>query len=427
MAKKNTQRMLIAETRCLVAMLFIVLVCLACQSAPLTPPAGIPVIETPSPSNTTIVDEGLISITPDMASINPNTWIRKFEGPDYGAFFDITLTTDGNALAVGATNHLHVPPYSGDILIVKFTLTGEVLWEKTWGGDGYEQAWSVTQAEDGGYYIFGETDSYGAGDRDFFLLKTTADGTEAWYRTYGGERREWPYGMLPLLNGDLLIYGFTESLAGGERNQYALRVGWVGDVIWEYSVESPEEEFIIDALETPEGDLVLAVGVAEDGKMVKLDANGQVEWEKRYELAGWQYASRVVETGEGGYLLAGFSMSSTGLADIWLSSCSTDGDLMWERSFGDPNRDDYITSLIRLRDGTYLFGGIANGVLLGNLDTNGDLLWSHSLVGQRVYGSQALIELADGGYLVAGFVQITNGRSYDAILLRTDEDGQVGE
>ena len=60
-----------------------------------------------------------------------STWIRAFEGPDYGAFFDIILTEDGNALAVGATNHLHVPPYSGDALFTKLTLKGDVLWERT--------------------------------------------------------------------------------------------------------------------------------------------------------------------------------------------------------------------------------------------------------------------------------------------------------
>ena len=46
-----------------------------------------------------------------------NTWVKKFEGGEYGAFFDIILTPDGNALAVGTTNHLHKPPYTGDGLI----------------------------------------------------------------------------------------------------------------------------------------------------------------------------------------------------------------------------------------------------------------------------------------------------------------------
>ena len=424
MRYKNTNRQLIDATRCLAAVLFVILACFACQSTPAVPPAGTQLIEVPSPTNSAMVEEKTVPATPEMAGTSTIKWIRKYEGPDYGAFFDIILTGDGNALAVGATNHLHVPPYSGDILIMKFTLDGDVIWEKTWGGENYEQAWAVTPAKDGGYLIFGETDSYGSGNRDFFLLKTTADGEEVWYRTYGGEGREWPYGMLPLNNGDFLLYGFSESNGAGGRGQYALRVGEDGQVIWVYSSEAPEEELILDALETPEGDLILVVGIAQDGMLIKLDSDGKVIWGKRYELAGWQYASQVVGSGDGGYLLVGFSMSSTGLADTWIAKTTSLGDLEWERSFGDPNRDDYATTLIQCSDGNYLFGGIANGLLLGLLDGSGNLLWSHYLVGRGVYGSQALVELADGGILVAGFIQITGGRSYDAILLRTDADGQ---
>jgi dipeptidyl aminopeptidase/acylaminoacyl peptidase len=367
---------------------------------------------------------------PSNAAIDrTNTWIRTFEGPDYGAFFDIVLTHDGNILAVGTTNHLHFPPYSGDALFMKLTLEGDVLWEQTWGGEGYEQATSVALAEDGGFYVFGETDSYGAGDRDFFLVKLTENGTQDWFRTFGRARREWPYGMLRLSNGDLLIYGFTEPLVGSGRNQYAIRVRSDGDVIWEYVSENIGEEFVLDALETAEGDLVLAVAAEEDGKFVELDAGGNVQWANRYELPGWQFASQIAQADNGGFLLAGFSMSdaSPRQADTWLARCSSTGELEWETSFGDPAYDDYANSLIRLNDGTYLIGAIGNGMLLSRVDKDGKVLWRRSLVGQTVYGAMALIELEEGGYLVAGLIQLINGRSYDAILLRTDAEGRVEE
>jgi hypothetical protein len=380
------------------------------------------------------VSDGAQGLSPtlqpsNVATESSNTWIRTFAGPEYGAFFDIALTPDGNIIAIGTTNHLHVPPYSGDALFMKLTLEGDVLWEKTWGGDGYEQAMSVGLAEDGGYYIFGETDSHGAGDRDFFLLKLTEDGTEDWFRTFGRVRREWPYGMLRLSNGDLLIHGFTEPLVGGGRNQYAIRVRPDGDVIWEYVGESIGEELVLDALETAEGDLVLAVAAEEDGKLVELDADGNVQWTNRYELAGWQFASQIAPADNGGFLLAGFSMSngSPRQADTWLARCSSTGELEWETSFGDPAYDDYANSLIRLNDGTYLIGAIGNGMLLSRVDEDGDVLWRRSLVGQTVYGAMALIELEEGGYLVAGLIQLINGRSYDAILLRTDAEGRVEE
>ena len=368
----------------------------------------------------------LIVCTSAGCTPSTTTWVRVLEGPDYGAFFDMALTQDGNVLAVGATNHLHMPPYSGDVLFMEFNLDGEVLWERTWGGGGYEQAFSVTPAGDGGYYVFGETDSYGAGDRDFFLLKITAGGTEDWFQTYGGANREWPYGMLRLSNGDLLLYGFTE-VSAGERDQYALRVDSGGDTIWEYTVGSPGEEFVIDALETEEGDLVLAVVVGEDGKLEKLDANGNLQWEKRYELDGWQFASQVARTEDGGFLLAGFSMDSSQQADIWLAHCASTGELERETSFGNPSFDDYANSLIQLKDGTYLIGILGNGMALKRIDEDGNALWERSLVGQSVYGATALIELESGGFLVAGFVQIINGRSYDAIILRTDAEGRVHE
>jgi hypothetical protein len=353
--------------------------------------------------------------------------VKLFEGPNYGAFLGVTLTGDGNILAVGTTNHLHMPPYSGDALFMKLSIAGDVLWERTWGGDGYDQADSVVPAGEGGYYIFGETDSYGAGNRDFFLLKITKDGEEEWYETYGGPGREWPYGMLPLSNGDLLLYGFTETVGGG-RDEFAIRVAQDGSIIWEYSVENPSEELVLDGLETPEGDLVLAANVDEDGGLAKLDAGGKIVWTQRYELPGWQYASQIAETDDGGFLLTGFSMSPNRQADTWLARCTSTGELVWETSFGEATFDDYANSMIRLSDGTYLIGAIANGVLLSRVDEDGNVLWRRSLLDPRtVYGGMALAELEDGGYLVAGLIEIIGGRSYDALILRTDAEGRVGE
>ena len=382
---------------------------------------------TPLATNTSVPENGVIPATSKVTITHTTTWVKTFEGPDYGTFFDIILIPDGNAFAVGTTNHLHFPPYSGDALFMKLTLDGDVLWEKTWGGEGYEQAWEVTLAEDGGYYVFGETDSYGVGDRDFFLLKITEDGTQEWYKTYGYAYREWPYGMLQLSNGDLLIYGFTESVITRERNQYVLRLGKDGSILWEYTVESPEEEFVLDALETAEGDLVLAVGIASDGKLVGLDANGQSLWERRYELPGWQFASQIAQSEDGGFLLAGFVMGSGSQADTWLAHCTSTGEMEWETSFGNPAFDDYANSMIQLKDGTYLIGKIGNGMLLTHIDEDGNILWERSLIGTAVYGARELVQLEDGGLLVAGFIQIRNGRSYDAIILRTDADGKVEE
>ena len=355
------------------------------------------------------------------------TWVRAFEGANYGAFFDVVLTDDGHAVAVGTTNHRHVPPYSGDVLLMKLTLGGDVVWERTWGGDGYEQARSIARVADGGFLVFGETDSLGAGDRDFFLLKIAADGSEEWVEVYGGPRREWPYGMLPLAGGDVLLYGFTTAESEA-RCQYAVRVTPDGALMWEYVAGDANEELILDALQTATGDIVLCLSIDEDGGLVKLNEHGEVQWAHRYELAGWQFPCAIAPADDG-FFLAGFWMNETPRrqADTWLVRCSASGQLQWATSFGDPIHDDYAQEILRLDDGTYVIGGLGNGMPLSRVSQDGDVLWSQLLAGARVHAVEGLAALDDGGFLVAGMIQITNGRSYDAIVLRVDAYGRIDQ
>lgn len=368
----------------------------------------------------------LTSMSVAVAAVD--TWIRTFEGPHYGALFGAALAPNGEILAVGATNHRHMPPYSGDALLMRLTPEGAVVWEKPWGGSGYEQAWAVAPAEDGGFVVFGETDSFGAGDRDFFLLKIREDGTEEWVRTYGRAHREWPYGMLPLSGGDLLMYGFTTA-NDGARQRYAVRTTPMGDTLWEYIAGEEREELVLDAIETADGDLVLCLCIDEDGGLVKLDATGNVIWSTRFALPGWQFPSCIAPVEDGGFLLAGFSMSESPRrqADTWLVRCTAEGELLWDTTFGDPASDDYAQSILPLSDGAYLIGGLGNGMPLSLVDDEGAVLWSRLVAGSRVHGAEDLLALEDGGVVIAGFIQITNGRSYDAILVRTDAQGQVGE
>jgi len=359
-----------------------------------------------------------------IAGAAASPWTKKFEGSNYGAFFDAALTPDGNVVVVGATNHLHVPPYSGDSLLMKLTLDGDIIWEQNWGGDGYEQAWAVASVPGDGFLIFGETDSFGAGDRDFFLLKVSDEGTEEWVKMYGGAHREWPYGMLPLSNGDFLLHGFT-TVESGSRRQYAVRVSAQGDPLWEYVAGDAGEEIILDALETATGEIILCLSIDEDGGIAKLDANGNVLWTRRYELAGWQFSSAIASINDGGFLLAGFSMTEgvRRQVDTWLVRCDASGEIQWETSFGDPTRDDYAQVLLRLDDGTYLVGGLGIGMPLWRIDSNGNVLSSQLLTGSHICAVKALLALEDGNFLAAGMIQIRSGRSYDAIVLRADMDG----
>jgi hypothetical protein len=349
------------------------------------------------------------------------SWTRVFEQAGHDGVFGALPIDDGHAIAVGATGYRHFPPYSGDALIMFVDLAdGSVMSERTWGGAGFDQAWQVARAPDNGYYVFGETDSYGAGDRDFFLLKLDSRGEDEWYRTYGTAKREWPFGMLQLHDGDLLLYGRTENDAGVE-DAYVVRVDPTGSEVWEHLNRTSEPVLVLDAIETSAGDIVLSTSVGEDPGLTFLNANGLVLAKRRFELPGWQYASGIERT-EGGYLMAGFFLDreAGGKADVWLAKVSLDGEMLWQRSFGDEATDDYATTLLRLSDRSYVIGGMGPGLPVWRLDISGQVTSHRILANGAVYAAFGLTELPGHGLLVSGVKAIVSARSYHGVMIRTD-------
>ncbi|MFC2078402.1 PQQ-binding-like beta-propeller repeat protein [Candidatus Bipolaricaulota bacterium] len=357
---------------------------------------------------------------PIAAAAPVETWVQVFKDPGYSALLGMTLTDEGSILVVGTTNHRHMPPYNGDVLLMSIDRNGDILWERTWGGDGFEQAWGVLPADDG-FYVFGETDSYGIGDRDFFLLNTTADGEEIWFRTYGTPQREWPYGALPLANGDLFLFGMSRSSSLGD-DSYAVRVDTTGTVVWEYSLATAGDELILDAIETEEGHIVLCLSVEQDGGVRALDADGSEIWSQRYELDAWQFGSTLLPT-DAGFLLAGFAMVRSGTrqqVDVWLAEVDASGELLWNKTFGEPTHDDYAQTMLQAADGSFILAGIGRGMPVFKIDGEGNVLWEHRLEDRSAFAARALIALENGGLLVCGMKEVVPMQKYHGVLERLD-------
>jgi outer membrane protein assembly factor BamB len=360
---------------------------------------------------------------PAFSGQSQQAWFRIFDDSGHSALFGLTLAANGNTIVVGATNHRHMPPYSGDALLMKIDPGGTVVWERTWGGPQFEQAWAILPVADG-YVVFGETDSYGAGDRDFFLLNISEDGAARWSHAFGTAQREWPFGMVRLASGDLFLYGLTRSSAGRDCS-YAVRVTAEGDVVWEYSPTCSVEEMILDAVETDGGDIVLALSMEQDGGLRALDSAGTTLWSQRYQLDGWQFPSSMVRS-DSGYLLAGFSMdqsTATPQADIWLAEADGTGRMAWDTTFGEATSDDYAQQLVRLSDGRYVIGALGRGMPLYTVDGAGHVLWEYRRDDNAVYAVEALVELDDGGILGAGLKQIVGGEVYHGVLFRLESSG----
>jgi hypothetical protein len=169
-----------------------------------------------------------------------------------------------------------------DFWLVKTNASGNMIWNKTYGGASYDVAYSVVQTEDGGYAIAGYTQSFGAGLDDFWLVKTDADGNIMWSKAYGGENTDRAYSIVQASDGGYAIAGYTQSFGAG----------------------------------------------LDDFWLVKTDADGNAQWNKTYGGTNTDWVMSIVQTNDGGYATAGFTKSfGAGNGDFWLVKLAPEHDV----------------------------------------------------------------------------------------------------
>ena len=368
-----------------------------------------------------------------------STWIRYFEGPDYGALFDAALMPDGSILVVGGTHYAQGDTSHGDVLLMNLTPDGVPIWQETLGGDDLDQAIRVRPfGED--FLVLGETDSFGAGKRDLYLLRVSQDGRILWSETYGGPGVEWAKDLLILNDETAVLVASTDSFGGGDFDAYLIAVDSEGRELWERTIGDPTtQENASSAVADENGGLYLLSiisypsgypGSHRDSRIQHLDANGEELWNTllsgEYRMAG----TAMALSDDGGLLITGKSErigSYPGPTDFWSARVdAATGELEWSIQVGNPSFDDYGLALSILPDGRFVASGMGSGLPMMGFDDEDGSPWVRTLTDLRVHGGFSLLELPDGTFIIPGYVFCghTND-AFDAVLVRVSANGTV--
>jgi uncharacterized delta-60 repeat protein len=292
----------------------------------------------------------------------PDTlWTRTYGGSGYDWAYSIRQTSDGGYIVAGVTNSFGAGSY--DFYVVKTNSQGDTLWTHTYGGSNHDWACSVQQTADGGYIVAGYTHSFGAGYSDFFLVKTNSQGDTLWTRTYGGSDYDNAYSVQQTADGGYIVAGFTDSFGAGRSDVYLVKTNSQGDTLWTRTYGGSASDGAWSGRQTPDGGYIVAGTTYSFGAgnydlyVVKTNSQGDTLWTRTYGGGSGDEALSVQRTADGGYIVAGYTESfGAGLYDFYLVKTDSLGDTLWTRTYGGSSWE-YAYSVQQTTDSGYVMAG----------------------------------------------------------------------
>lgn len=327
-------------------------------------------------------------------------WQKCFGGTVGESFSNIKQTSDGGYIAVGSTSSkngdLTINKGENDVWILKLDANFATQWSKSYGGSKQDYADCVQQTADGGYILTGYSESnngdstlnhgsYNSGD--FWTIKIDANGIIEWQKSLGGSLSERSYSIIQTNDGGYVATGYSSSNDG--------------DVSGLHGYGSTNES---------------------DVCIIKLDALGNIVWQKLLGGTGRENSFSIKQTTDGGLILCGTSESNDGdvstnkgASDAWIVKLSSLGIIEWEKTFGGSNRDS-VKSISQTNDGEFIVigstsstdgdvignysNGLASNVWVLKLNTSGDIQWQKIFGGTEEEEGIDIQQTSEGGFIL---------------------------
>ncbi|HKR06694.1 MAG TPA: T9SS type A sorting domain-containing protein [Bacteroidia bacterium] len=334
-------------------------------------------------------------------------WENTIGGSNGDKLYSIAPTNDGGSICAGGswsdisgdkTENTIGSGNDYDYWVIKLDVSGNIQWQNTIGGNNSDIAYSISQTADGGYICGGSSSSDISGDKtenniginsgeDFWIIKLDASGSIQWQNTIGGDETDILYSIAQTADGSYICGGYSLSAISGDKTE----VAWGQKDYW----------------------------------VIKLDAAGNVQWDKTIGGYSPDYLYSVAQTSDGGFICGGHTYSNisgnitqntNGLNDLLLVKLDASGNIQWQNSIGGSAFDE-MHSLVPTPDGGCVCGGYSNSGISGDktensagymdywivkLDASGNIQWQNTIGGNEDDYLYSISRTDDGGYICAG-------------------------
>ncbi len=387
--------------------------------------------------------------TPDLI------WQHSYGGSKEDYTRSIQLTADGGfaflAAAESADGDVVGNHGLSDYWLVKVNAEGIQEWQKCFGGSLDDYGYEMKVTADGGYIIAGYTNSHDGdvsdflGNFDYWVVKTDANGNIEWEQSYGGTGYDAPYAVEQTTDHGYVVAGSVVSHNGDvtgfhlNKDLWVIKIDSAGTLQWQKDVGGSgiDDAFAIQQTtdggyivagntESTDGDVIGLHG-SDDFWVVKLSASGNLLWQHCYGGSASEKARSVRQKSDGGYVVLGYTASTDGDVtgnhgkdDMWVIGIDSLGNLQWQKTFGGSDAD--FGRVIHIaNDGSLLIAGASksfDGDVTGNhgdqdfwiagLDASHNITWQKSF-GGSLFDYAYAFEQSGGEYYLGGLSKSNDG------------------
>ena len=299
-------------------------------------------------------------------------WQKTFGGSKNDHGYSVAVAPDGSVYVCGKTTSAGAG--GSDLLLAKFSSSGTVQWQKTLGGSKYDCGESVAVAPDGSVYVCGLTDSTGSGNDAFLLAKISSSGTVQWQKTLAGSKYDWGRSVAVAPDGSVYVCGYTYSAGAGGYDLLLAKFSSSGTVQWQKTLAGSHEDYAISVAVAPDGSVYVCGKTHSAGAeshellLAKFSSSGTVQWQKTLGGSYEDYGNSVAVAPDGSVYVCGVTdPADTRIYDFLLAKFSSSGTVQWQKTLGGSD-DDYANSVAVAPDGSVYVCGYTYSAGAGNND-----------------------------------------------------------
>ena len=322
-------------------------------------------------------------------SIGNTIWTGIGDG--YSSFYNsVVQSTTSNFVAAGSISDYRYPStYQQDFLVSEYEDNGVPTWNKNFGGANFEFAQGLVQSGDGGYVVAGYTnsndtkvtDNHGLGTYDFWVIKLDGSGNLLWQKCFGGTKDDKAYTIQKTSDGGYIVAGTAMSSDGNVTASNGAQDGWIikldnsGNLQWEKSIGGTSNDVFKSILQNIDGTYILTGFTYSNDQdvtgnhgnadvwVVKIDASGNIVWQKCLGGSSEEFGSSLEKTIDGAYLISGHTQSKdgdvkylNGDSDTWIVKIDDNGKLIWEKTIG-TNKNEYGAAIKAISQNRFVLVG----------------------------------------------------------------------